>query len=431
MSHDVIQKFMQHYQREYDYFSGAARFARTRLEHALREKGIRAVVSDRAKSPESLEAKLKDRLEKKGQDYRDVDAIYTDIADLAGVRIALYSPADMEAVGRVITNEFQVAELRTIVPIGPESQYVARHFRCTMRSQYLRGSDHRYSTCRIEIQVASLLMHVWAEVNHDLDYKPGSTKVSDLEDRLLKQLNSLVQEGEVILTDLAEATHARRTGGAYAEEVHELTHVLREQLRVAQGFGDVNFLYRFSREIGMASSDELKRRIGVVTREMGAGKAVRQIIDSFVLEDPRRYFQLIDVHMAERSEPSKWTDRERMYFIPRVEAAKATARCWVGAHAFAQSLVASGKISDAAAWILGNAQDEELNIVGLQERSVFESSRYFRNALIDDFWGADPTYAGPQAGRLIALFEQTKGGHTDQAVQSAAASALEAIAALT
>jgi ppGpp synthetase/RelA/SpoT-type nucleotidyltranferase len=45
-----------------------------------------------------------------------------------------------------------------------------------MHYQILKKSEHpaeeRYSKACIEIQVASVLMHAWAEVEHDLLYKP-------------------------------------------------------------------------------------------------------------------------------------------------------------------------------------------------------------------------------------------------------------------
>ena len=43
-----------------------------------------------------------------------------------------------------------------------------------MKEESLDKSQQKYAAARIEIQVASVLMHAWSEVEHDLVYKPLS-----------------------------------------------------------------------------------------------------------------------------------------------------------------------------------------------------------------------------------------------------------------
>ena len=50
-----------------------------------------------------------------------------------------------------------------------------------MREESLDRSQKKYTTARIEIQVASVLMHAWSEVEHDLVYKPLQGTLSDEE----------------------------------------------------------------------------------------------------------------------------------------------------------------------------------------------------------------------------------------------------------
>jgi hypothetical protein len=52
-------------------------------------------------------------------------------------------------------------------------------------------------------------MHAWAEVNHDLVYKPARGELSDEEYSALDQLNGLVLVGEIGLERLQKAGEAR------------------------------------------------------------------------------------------------------------------------------------------------------------------------------------------------------------------------------
>ncbi|HGN1278845.1 TPA: RelA/SpoT protein, partial [Proteus mirabilis] len=84
----VIKTFLEQYSKQYDYYSELAKIASNLLEQELEKRGIKAIVSYRAKRPDRLGQKLKQRNEK--STYKDVSNIYEDIVDLAGVRVALY-----------------------------------------------------------------------------------------------------------------------------------------------------------------------------------------------------------------------------------------------------------------------------------------------------------------------------------------------------
>ena len=78
-----------------------------------------------------------------------------------------------------------------------------------MREESLDRSQKKYTTARIEIQVASVLMHAWSEVEHDLVYKPLQGTLSDEELAILDELNGLVLAGEIALERLQNAGNER------------------------------------------------------------------------------------------------------------------------------------------------------------------------------------------------------------------------------
>lgn len=50
------------------------------------------------------------------------------------------------------------------------SGYWARHYRVQLKDNLLQDTQKRYVNSKTEIQVASVLMHAWSEVEHDLVY---------------------------------------------------------------------------------------------------------------------------------------------------------------------------------------------------------------------------------------------------------------------
>jgi hypothetical protein len=60
-----------------------------------------------------------------------------------------------------------------------------------------------------EIQVSSLLAHVWNEIEHDLGYKPLAGDLNDGEKRALDALGHLTRAGDGTIVNLLEATDAR------------------------------------------------------------------------------------------------------------------------------------------------------------------------------------------------------------------------------
>jgi ppGpp synthetase/RelA/SpoT-type nucleotidyltranferase len=96
----IVDEFIGRYQKEYDFYDQAARLVAQTLDSHLQAAGIRSIVTSRAKSVGRLEPKVRDRLARKN--YQRVDDIYDDIIDLAGVRVALYFPAQRHQVEQMI-----------------------------------------------------------------------------------------------------------------------------------------------------------------------------------------------------------------------------------------------------------------------------------------------------------------------------------------
>ncbi len=209
----VIEAFLKNYRHEFDFYKEVASLVQDRLSEALQETGIKAVVSSRAKSPDRLGKKLRKRDVKKH--YQTFREIYDDIVDLAGCRVALYMPADRDAVGQIIDKLFVSVRAPKSFPESSKPEegdilgYTATHYLVRLRPETLRKKELRYADTQIEIQVASVLMHAWAEVTHDLIYKPEKGSLTPEEQKALQNLNVLVKEGEKQLEELQASMESR------------------------------------------------------------------------------------------------------------------------------------------------------------------------------------------------------------------------------
>lgn len=133
------------------------------------------------------------------------------------------------------------------------SGYWANHYRVHMKEEIVQPSEKRYCAARIEIQVASVLMHAWSEVEHDLVYKPMQGTLSEEELAILDELNGLVLTGEIALERLQAAGNERiQNSKATFANQFELASYLYNYLSnnflpedIKLRMGNIELLFRF------------------------------------------------------------------------------------------------------------------------------------------------------------------------------------------
>ncbi|MBN3239828.1 GTP pyrophosphokinase [Pectobacterium versatile] len=229
----VIKEFLEQYSKQYDYYSELAKIGSNLLEQELEKRGIKAIVSFRAKRPDRLDQKIKQRNDESV--YKDVSDIYKDIVDLAGVRVALYFPKDREVVDEIIKFLFNVKKKKNFPeeshkPIFEKrfSGYWASHYRVNLKN--VNQNKKRYESTLFEVQVASVLMHAWSEVEHDLVYKPLAGDLSEEELSILDEINGLVLTGEIALERLQKAITKRTKEKDNISTGYEITSFITNSL---------------------------------------------------------------------------------------------------------------------------------------------------------------------------------------------------------
>lgn len=216
---NLINEFANQYQEhERERYRKAAQHARALVEAALKERKILAIVSHREKDPTRLKDKLWQRaipLEEPEAAYLQQNDIINDLIDLAGVRVALYFPGDRDRTVEALAVLLPTQKTAKTFPEGQRKKiremrfagYRATHLRLRVPGAAIEEDAAR--SFPVEIQIASLIMHAWSEVEHDLDYKQLDGTVSDLELELLDQLNGLALAGEISLEQLQTARNDR------------------------------------------------------------------------------------------------------------------------------------------------------------------------------------------------------------------------------
>ena len=191
---DLINQFIDNYKKKFNYYESVGRLAAGQLEAVLRSSGIRAMVTYRAKNPGRLKSKVLHRNAKRPVPYRNIKEIYEDIADLCGVRVSLYFPGDRLQADQLIRDQFHILESKQFPEQSKPptyhkrfSGYWANHYRARMKVENLKDNQKKYADARIEIQVASVLMHAWSEAEPDLVSTPPQGTLSDEELAILDE----------------------------------------------------------------------------------------------------------------------------------------------------------------------------------------------------------------------------------------------------
>ncbi|MCE0974749.1 GTP pyrophosphokinase [Pseudomonas putida] len=241
LTDEQIQECYTRYLREQDrYIKMAEAVYEKCLDIVQKKLTVRATVQRRAKSPKSFAEKLKKHENK--EKYSSVDEVFDCISDLAGVRIATYLESDRNIVVEELKKDFIGKDSALPKTDVMDKAEQGRHYRATHCQVYLPEEDLsglnenlKGTTC--EIQVCSLLAHVFNEIEHDLQYKPLSGELTPAESEFIDQLGLLTKAGDITIKRLLQETDSRlkdRTG-EFAD-VYDFVARMREELNLASGF---------------------------------------------------------------------------------------------------------------------------------------------------------------------------------------------------
>lgn len=175
---------------EYDYLAQTHNYSEIQM------------ITSRIKEMDSIANKL----EKNGLDFT-VENIEKRIHDVVGARIICLTLTDVKVFIELLTNSlnktegFVLEKCKDYISNPKESGYQSYHFRILVPVTF---SNETYIV-PAEIQVRTLLMHAWAELEHKMGYKP-SEEIVGTRNIVKAQFNALAANIEATDTMVANIT---------------------------------------------------------------------------------------------------------------------------------------------------------------------------------------------------------------------------------
>lgn len=370
----LIDDFIKQYNKEFDFYQELSRIVATKIEDQLFKRGVKAIVTHRAKRPDRLKDKLEGRKDEKN--YKTIDDIFNDIVDLSGIRVAVYFPSDRDVLDEIIHDLFIVDKVKKFPDSAhtPKyekrfSGYWANHYRVKLKE----GKDNkRYLDVLSEIQVASVLMHAWSEVEHDLVYKPFSGDLSKEESSILDEINGLVLAGEIALERLQKAITERTKEKKEITDKYELTNTLinfiKDQSKGKMKLGDTFVLNNYLNTNKKISTEDFYKYLARVNSESNES-----------LTD-----QLLDMWIAYENESPNLKSYFKNLNVPEKKASgfEAFVRCWVVLEKAVREILNDANVKTKKHFIPDFGLLKEKKIINQMEAKELQQLRTMRNQLL-------------------------------------------------
>jgi len=131
---------------------------------------------------------------------------FDEVEDICGLRIICYFPSDLDKISKLIEREFDVLESKDKADLLEPDRFGYRslHFIVSTKKEWLKAPNYRgLSGLKAEIQVRTILMHAWADVEYKLAYKKKEHVPPQLR-RKLYQLSALFEVADNHLESIRE-----------------------------------------------------------------------------------------------------------------------------------------------------------------------------------------------------------------------------------
>lgn len=201
MDHDQLRVEFLGRQME---FSRAAKNIREAVELLISEAGISVLtVASRVKDVDSF-------LEKCNR--KSYSSPFTDNTDFVGIRVITYLPGDVTAIIEEIRKSFVIVESNDKANNLAANEFGYRSHHLLVRVPEAWTKTPNYSglgDLTIEIQVRTILMHAWAEIEHKLQYKSADQVPRELTRRLF-MLSAKVEEADGQFESLVKEVQSYR-----------------------------------------------------------------------------------------------------------------------------------------------------------------------------------------------------------------------------
>jgi putative GTP pyrophosphokinase len=193
LDNDTCATILAEYDATQAVYDDFARECDSLIKRLLAVKGYRVhSVTSRLKERSKVEEKLK----REGKEYQKL----SDMTDVAGVRVITHFDDEVDRIGTLVEAEFGIDREKSVdkrqLLEADRFGYLSLHYVCGLSDHRLKLAENsRYAGLPCEIQIRTILQHAWAEIEHDLGYKPGSTVPKPIR-RRFSRLAGLLEIGD-------------------------------------------------------------------------------------------------------------------------------------------------------------------------------------------------------------------------------------------
>jgi len=188
----MLKSIIDDWEKERDNYQLLCEHMKKNLNDLIQNEGILVKIDFRVKDPINLAIKLmKDKLDNKKKGVNsNLDELFNNLSDKAGLRIICRYNNEIIPIIKIIKDHFEILNEDNKISHLDYNQmgYKSYHLDVKLKS----GNTplelfSKIGMLRAEIQVRTLCENVWAEIDHDIGYKP----TSDVQYEIRRQIHCL------------------------------------------------------------------------------------------------------------------------------------------------------------------------------------------------------------------------------------------------
>lgn len=282
LSDDTIDAAGKRYWRESDRYAKLAELVGNLCREIVSENVLRASVHWRAKTRKSFVNKLREHYAKDEKISDSVEAVFARVGDLSAVRVLTYVESDRPRVVDLISKAFEGpggGDVEIDIKdkeddeLDPKDEkknkkkktgfYRATHCQVAIPQDLLVESNENLLGLTCEIQVCSMLAHVWNELEHDLIYKPQTGDPTPAEHNAIATLGHQTLAGDGVIVNLLELVEARqrKETDPFADE-YDFVPRVRPLFPDANDFKrHAGQLFQALRDAGIDNPEQLRQQV--------------------------------------------------------------------------------------------------------------------------------------------------------------------------
>lgn len=181
-----IEAIIKKYYRLFPYYSRLGENVEDALNFFFEERGLKiASIDFRVKKLDSFLMKIK---------RKKYDKPFDMMEDFCGIRIVCFFQSDITKIENIIKKEFEVVDKDKKELLPTQFGYRSNHLIIKIKDSWTKAPNYRgLQNLKIEVQVRTILMHAWAEIEHKLAYKK-ETHIPDEFRRKFSLLSAKLEE---------------------------------------------------------------------------------------------------------------------------------------------------------------------------------------------------------------------------------------------